>query len=730
MNEEPLSPESESLLDEYLAECLDRLDQGKNLAAEIFDNLPAEVAEELRELLRFESLLKESVEPVCESTVSNTNQESDVVPDAQGPEAPWSEATIQYTPAESSRQVAVSESSEVIGKAGDYELLEELGRGGMGVVFKARQVNLNRTVAVKMILSGRMASEEELQRFYSEACSVARLRHPNIVSIYEVKEEDGHHYYSMDFIEGRTLEDVARDGELSERQIARYVNLIAEAVEYAHQNGILHRDLKPSNVLIDSEDEPHVTDFGLAKQLEDDSGLTLSGTILGTPSFMSPEQASGRNEDVGPTSDVYALGAILYFLLTGHPPFRGRTAAETIQMVIHDEPHPIRSFNSRLSRAMVTICEKCLRKQPKDRYQSAQELAVELGRFLRGDPIQAQPVSRFRQCWVWCRDIPLVAALIGRTPSASNSWQRRFQWAVLSLFAIIGLFSGVNAIQSALLPKEIIIASGRKDGMYARVSKQLADSLRRGTGQKVQILETEGSIENRELLVTGKAHLGLMQASAVDIEKVAVIAPLYREFGHVIVRNNSPIQTLEGLQGQTIVVGREGSGNRVSALKILKFFGVNEETASFSPASFLQLRQNQALDAAIVVTGLDNPALTEILEIGEFRLLPIPPREEIFQATGFYPATLKSSDYSAAIDPPVEIATVATAALLVVRDGERSVIVKAACESLVREEWLETLPAHFSDESFLYLIKSLPMHPAAVEFFKSHPTSTPHRANE
>ena len=719
MNGEPLPSDSESLLDQYLADCLDRLDRGEALGQEVFANLPPEVASELRELLRVVAFVEDAACPPAEGTDSHAGQENNSPANSNGADAHWSEPTVHYSPENPPDEPTPVSQSDTIGKVGDYELLEELGRGGMGVVFRARQVKLNRIVALKMILSGRMASDEELRRFYSEARSVARLRHPNIVPIYDVQEDDGNHYYSMDYIEGCTLEDIAAKGSLSEGQSARYVNLIAEAVEYAHQNGILHRDLKPANVLVDSKDQPHVTDFGLAKQLEDDSQLTVSGTILGTPSFMSPEQAAGQNDQVGPTSDIYALGAILYFLLVGHPPFRGKTATETLSMVIHDEPRPIRSVNPKISRSMATICEKCLRKNPRERYQSAQELAVELERFLRGEPIQAQPVSHLRRGWVWCRDIPLVAALIGRTPSRSNLWQVRLQWLVLMVFILSGVLLSIFRIQAAMLPDEIILASGDKVGMYDLVSQTLADRLMRSTGHKVQVLKTQGSLENRDLLVSGQAHLGLIQASVLDIEQVAVIAPLYREYAHVIVRKDSEIQSLPDLNGRTIVVGREGSGDRISALKILGFFEVTEKTgAIFSEVRFSQLQDNLKLDAAVVVSGLDNPALSSLLGSGKFRLLPIPPREEMFQDSGFYPATMKAAHYPAAVLPPEEFSTVATPALLVVREGERDAIVEAACESLMQDHWLESLPGHFSPESFSYLTKSLPMHPAAVKFFK------------
>ncbi|MCA9072504.1 MAG: protein kinase, partial [Planctomycetaceae bacterium] len=390
-----------------------------------------------------------------------------------------------------------------------------------------------------------------------------------------------------------------------------------------------HRDLKPANVLIDGDDQPHVTDFGLAKQLEEESGLTLSGTILGTPSYMSPEQAAGRNDEVGPASDVYGLRAILFFLLTGGPPFQGTTGAETISMVISDEPRSIRSVNPKCSRSLVTICEKCLRKNPQERYQTAQELAVELERFLRGDPIQAQPMGRLKRSWMWCRDIPLVAALIGRTPSSNNRRQVQTQWMVLILLACFGLLVCVNAIRAAMLPDEFVIATGAHGGMYHHIAPQLGKSLEQTTGRSVRLLETKGSFENRDLVVSGNAHLGFLQASAMDVEKVAVVAPLYREFCFVIVRKDFPIDArspdLSLLEGHTIIVGPEGSGNRESAIKILRYFGVTDRNASFSPNSLDEFEGNHAIHAAIVISGLESPSLKALLETGKFRLLPIPP---------------------------------------------------------------------------------------------------------
>jgi tRNA A-37 threonylcarbamoyl transferase component Bud32 len=293
---------------------------------------------------------------------------------------------------------------------GDYELLEEIAHGGMGVVYKARQVSLNRVVAVKMIRADRLAREEDIRRFRTEAQAAAQLQHPNIVAIHEVGAIDGQHFYSMDFVAGRSLAQIAREKPLSPKQAARYVQKIAEAIHYAHQRGILHRDLKPSNVLIDENDEPRVADFGLAKLMAGDSEMTLSGTVMGSPSYMPPEQASGRSREVTVCSDIYSLGAILYDVLCGRPPFRAETTMETLRQVLEMEPVLPRVLNPRAPRDLETIVLKCLQKEPAKRYASAQDLADELARFQHGEPIQARPIGPTARLWRWCKRKPALAA--------------------------------------------------------------------------------------------------------------------------------------------------------------------------------------------------------------------------------------------------------------------------------------------------------------------------------
>lgn len=282
---------------------------------------------------------------------------------------------------------------------GDYELIEEIARGGMGVVWKARQVSLNRPVAVKMILSGQLANEAEVKRFHIEAEAAANLQHPNIVAIHEIGEHEGRHYFSMDYVEGEHLGRFARKNPLTLAQIAELVMVLAEATQYAHQRGILHRDLKPQNILVDSEGRPHITDFGLAKRIEQDSNLTQEGSVMGSPSYMPPEQAGGRLDRICPATDVYALGAILYELLTSRAPFVAETPVATLRLVCETEPVRPRKLNERVPVDLETICLKCLEKDPQRRYATARELAEELRRFLNHESILARPAGRARAAW-------------------------------------------------------------------------------------------------------------------------------------------------------------------------------------------------------------------------------------------------------------------------------------------------------------------------------------------
>jgi WD40 repeat protein/tRNA A-37 threonylcarbamoyl transferase component Bud32 len=302
-------------------------------------------------------------------------------------------------------------------RLGDYELLQEIGRGGMGVVFKARHVKLNRIVALKMILGGALARADDLQRFNTEAAAAAQLQHPGIVALYEAGTYDNQPYFSMEFVEGSSLAQMAAAGPLPGPRAAAYLEKTARAVHYAHCRGVIHRDLKPANVLVDQQDHPKITDFGLAKLIEIDSGQTRTGTVIGTPSYMSPEQASAR-KDLGITTDIYSLGAILYELITGRPPFRGDTALATLTQVAEIDPPAPRSLCKDIDVDLETICMKCLSKEPHRRYATAEALADDLHRYLEAEPITARPLSRLQRAVVWCRRKPTAAALVGVSAAA------------------------------------------------------------------------------------------------------------------------------------------------------------------------------------------------------------------------------------------------------------------------------------------------------------------------
>jgi serine/threonine-protein kinase len=295
---------------------------------------------------------------------------------------------------------------------GDYELLEEIGRGGQGVVYRARQKSLNRIVALKVIGPAHRATEAHVKRFRREAEAAARLEYPGIVPIHEVGERDGQCYFSMKFVEGGQLDEVVRRAPMSIREAAELIAKVAHTVHYAHEHGILHRDIKPGNILLDQNGEPHLTDFGLARLMETESTVTGTMDVLGTPSYMAPEQAAGHNEQLTAASDVYGLGAAFYQLLTGHPPFAGGTTYETFRMVLEQEPRQPRLWNRKVDRDLATICLKCLEKDPKRRYSSALALAEDLERWLRHQPILGRRTGVFTRGKKWLRRNPTMALLL------------------------------------------------------------------------------------------------------------------------------------------------------------------------------------------------------------------------------------------------------------------------------------------------------------------------------
>lgn len=299
---------------------------------------------------------------------------------------------------------------------GDYQLLEELGRGGMGVVFRAYQPHLKRDVALKMLLEGSFATPEQVARFQTEAAAAAELQHPGIVSIHDVGKHGSQNYYAMAFIQGERLDHLIRQGPLLPKRAAEIGAKLADAVQYAHERGTIHRDIKPANIILEqTADQPKLMDFGIAK-VRDDSNKTQCGSILGTPGFIPPEQAAGSVDKIDDRSDIYALGAVIYFLVTGRPPFQTDNAIDTLLQVLERTPVSVRELNPKVPRDLETIVHKCLAKDPKLRYQSARALADDLNNFVQGLPIAARPPGPFRKLYHWSRKYPAAILLIVLTP--------------------------------------------------------------------------------------------------------------------------------------------------------------------------------------------------------------------------------------------------------------------------------------------------------------------------
>lgn len=603
---------------------------------------------------------------------------------------------------------------------GDYVLEKVLGRGGMGVVYLAHQMKLERPVAIKMIRSGCLAGEEEIHRFYAEARSAARLDHPNIVSVHQCGEIDGHHFFSMDYILGVDLARRINEGPLPPITSAVYARDIARTIAYAHSQGVLHRDLKPANVLIDEDDQVIITDFGLAKMLGADGGLTQSGAAIGTPSYMSPEQAAGNSEEHSPATDVYSIGAILFALLTGKPPFQGSTAVQTIMDVIHQPAPSICSMQDDVPLDLDTIVSKCLQKQPGRRYESANALAEELDRYLRGEPILARPVSLPKRAIRWMMNIPIVGALVGfrgSQPTAAHRWAQRGIIFAMVAFAFAGFFTPQVSQwwSDQQLPKQIAIAAGMPGGMYSTLAEQLANNLDESLGKKPVVFSTDGSIDNLQRLVSQQVDLALLQATAVRSGKVAVVAPLYYEAVHLLVRKGSGVDTLDLLRGHRVALGKSDSGTHQAAHMILNYASIEKTEFDEVNVDWSEIRNDEQIDAAFAVIKLGHAAISDLLKDGEFHLLPILNAQEIslYEPT-FRPIEISSHDYPSVTGDGIQ--TLATTAFLATRTDSSNRLVEECLKAIYSEKSpLEGIiparrAAHWQD---------LPLHPAARRFFET-----------
>jgi serine/threonine protein kinase/TRAP-type uncharacterized transport system substrate-binding protein len=611
-----------------------------------------------------------------------TADEADFNASRAKPEPPFAETVIYSEENQRSSTAIVGSAGPLIGRnLGDYEILEELGRGGMGVVYKAWQTGMAREVALKMIRNGCLASENDVQRFYFEAKAAGRLNHSMILDVYEVGEIEGHHFFSMEYVAGDNLAEYARQQKSSWPEIANMLRQVAEAIDYAHKQGLLHRDLKPSNILVDSQGRPRIADFGLAKDLHSADQLTSSGATIGTPSYMSPEQAQSRRDEITVRSDVYSLGAILYTLLTGQPPFRADSTIDTLMQVIQREPVPPRVLNSACPYGLEAICLKCLQKSSSQRYATARDLAEDLERFLQGERVLARHSRAHHRAWQWLSNVPLIAAVLGRKSINSTARHIVSQWIAITV--LMGLVAGVimwpRFIESRRLAT-IDLSTGPVSGKYSEIGQALAARLGQVAGHHVLDRLSVGTVDSHNRLVSGNADLALLQENAGLAASLNVVAPLYYEAILVMVRRDSSLEKISDLPGHRIALGPVGSGMRFSSRELLKYYRLNENQLLDVDRSYTDLSDHGELEGAFITIKINTPALQELLLSNKFRLLPL-----ANDIPGFRKLLLREQDLPEGLVPPEGLLVPATFAVLAVRSQTPDALVTECLESLYAE---------------------------------------------
>ena len=608
---------------------------------------------------------------------------------------------------------------------GDYELLDVLGRGGMGVVYRARQKALDREVAVKMIRSGMLASEAEVKRFYTEAQAVARLKHPGIVSVFQFGNRADHHFFSMEYIRGSDLQKLINQSKLPIQQSAAYVRDVAHAIDHAHQLGVLHRDLKPANVLIDEKQQIHVTDFGLAKHIDGDSSITASGDAIGTPHYMAPEQAGGHSDRAKPQSDIYALGAILFACLTGRPPIVADTVMQTLVKVVHDPAPPVRSIRAEVPIDLETIISKCLEKSPRNRYSSAAELASELDAFLDGRPIVARRRSAPVKAAQWLAEIPLFGALTGRRVLSSTTSHRRFQAVMLLIMVLTPILAAAGLLYLRhyrdAMPRSVVIGGGLDDGMYNVIAQRLSKALASSTPVKSSVTVTGGSMENRRRLLSGEIDLAPMQATAMSGNAIAVVAPLFYEVLYVLSYETGGINSIQDLisdpdEQRRIAVGPAGSGSRSAAELVFQSLMIDPASLNLFESDWSTLLQPNPPEVAFLCLGRGSELIEQLLSSGHWNLIPITQDIEIsLQHPALMSMRISAADHPAANLPSGGIPTVGTTAFLAARTNAPGDLITTTLEVLYQNPPSEILIPLYQAAEWQ---GSAALHPAARAFYE------------
>lgn len=668
----------------------------------------AQLFDQLRELLETSSLVETMAGPTQLETTSEFG----------APGSPGGQ-TQAFTAGKANLDDAAT-ATHRLGPFGNYDLQEVLGQGGMGVVYRAFDRKLGRTVALKMIRSGVLARADDLRRFQSEAKSTARLQHPAIVQLFHVNEVDGQHFFTMELIEGEDLSKLIARESLGQEEAARYVRTVAEAIDHAHQCGIIHRDLKPANIIRTTQNEIKVTDFGLAKNLHADTELTATGVSVGTPAYMAPEQALGKDDSLGPQTDVYSLGAILFELLTGQRPFQGETCVDMILDVVHRDPPRPRTLNPQLDPRLEAICLKCLNKVPQARYESARELAADLDRFLADESVTARHEGPLSRSWNWLRNVPIIAALTRKRIAHPTLAHHLTQWVLI--FSVLAAVAGwawyFSTQDTERMPAQVKIATGLPKGLYLRFGRSLAQELE-AAGFSAEAIPTEGSVENKRRLLSREVDVALLQSSAIDSDELAVVCPLYNDFVFVAVKRDRGIQSTGDLNGKTIVIGPPHSGMQLSSRHFISHLELEVQAVE---GDFSKLPDQPSWDAAIVTTGTGNDALRELLSQPEVQLLTLRSEEigrllgPVFQAGVLPPGSLEVQRADGELVPQETVTTLTTTTFLVVRQSAAGPFVHQLLQTVYEES---DLPKTFKLMSLAKIREwsVLPYHHTAREYF-------------
>ena len=713
------SPRTNDPLDEAFADYLRMSDAGEIASREDFLKMFPDLANELKELIEAADLFGavnlngQLAGSSSDGKVASQSPNAETIIRSAGNHSAYdADATLPMANREPN-----DHGPSLPFDLGDYVLQREIGRGGMGVVYLAKQHELDRQVAIKMIRSGMLADEGEVRRFYTEAQAAARLRHRGIVGVHQFGRRAGHHFFSMEYIPGTDLQKKINSGLLDSKEAARYVRDVARAIHHAHQKGVLHRDLKPANVLIDEHDQIHVTDFGLAKHMDSDSSVTGSGAAIGTPHYMAPEQAGGHSDRVCAESDVYSLGAILFALLTGRPPIQADTVVQTLLQVVHEPAPAVREIRPEVPIDLETIVAKCLEKNPGKRYESAEKLADELDAFIEDRHIEARPRSQVLKAWHWLEGVPVVGALAGRRVLHSSSTHRHFQAAMLLVLLLtpivaVSIQLGIQHWPDAM-PKSISIAGGVQDGRYSEVAKLISEQIKKSQPDlKTAILSTQGSEENAKLLIDDETDLALIQAVSIPSkEELAHVAPLYYEPIYALARKDSGIESIQQFKDCHVLLGPPGSGSRACIELLIKTLPNTLGNITISSEPWQVLLSENSPSAAMLCLGQASPFLDKLRKDGRWRVLEINPGK-VIHAFDRYP--LKDDITNAS--SPTTVQTLATTAILMAKQDTSDALITAALESWYS---LEDSTNRISMKEASQWTE-LRLHPAAEQYFRDH----------